>query len=129
MATDEIPRDEAEAALETRRELGRDYEPAIVDSFVDRLDKVIQQRVDEAVAKQGSAQDATAAAIKARANLEKTHSNNRLALIIVSMGMGIPLTAIAGSIMGPPGIILVWTSIVLLNIVFSLGNRGSRRLD
>lgn len=123
MATDEIPRDEAEAALETRRELGRDYEPAIVDSFVDRLDKVIQQRVDEAVAKQGSAQDATAAAIKARTSLEKTHANNRLALIIVSMGMGIPLTAIAGSFMGPAGIVLVWTSIVLLNIVFSLGNR------
>jgi hypothetical protein len=129
VATDEIPRDEAEAALDTRRELGRDYEPAIVDSFVDRLDKVIQQRVDEAVAKQGSAQDATAAAIKAKANLEKSHASYRLALIIVSMGAGIPLTGIAGHYMGPSGIMLVWTAIVLLNVVFSLGNRGSRRLD
>jgi hypothetical protein len=129
VATEEIPRDEAEAALETRRELGRDYEPAIVDSFVDRLDKVIQQRVDEAVAKQGSAQDATAAAIKARANLEKAHANNRLALIIVSMALGIPLTAIAGDIMGPAGIVVVWTAIVVLNVMFGLGSREGRRRD
>lgn len=123
MATDEIPRDEAEAALETRRELGRDYEPAIVDSFVDRLDKVIQQRVDEAVAKQGSAQDASAAAIKAKANLEKSHASYRLALIIVSMGVSIPLTAIAASTWGLEGVVVIWSAIVLLNVVFGLGNR------
>jgi hypothetical protein len=123
VATEEIPRDEAEAALEARRELGRDYEPAVVDSFVDRLDKVIQARVEEAVAKQGTAENASAAAIKARANLEKSHASYRLALIIVSMGVGIPLTAIAGSFMGPSGIILTWTAIVMLNVIFGLGNR------
>ena len=49
----DIPRDEAEAALAARQELGRDYEPPVVDSFVDRLDKVIDARVAEQVERAG----------------------------------------------------------------------------
>jgi hypothetical protein len=123
VATEEIPRDEAEAALEARRELGRDYEPAVVDSFVDRLDKVIQQRIDEGIAKRESQQNAAAAGDYNRYQLEKVQSGQRLALIIVSIVFSVPLSAIAASLWRPEAIALVWTGIVLLNVIFGLGNR------
>ena len=123
MATEEIPRDEAEAALEARRELGRDYEPAVVDSFVDRLDRVIQARVDEAVAKQASAQEAASAGDRHRYELEKLQSGQRLALIIISIVFAVPLSAVAASMWTPAAIALVWVGIVLLNIIYGLGNR------
>lgn len=123
MATEEIPRDEAEAALEARRELGRDYEPAVVDSFVDRLDKVIQQRIDEGIAKRESQQAASAAGDYNRYQLEKVQSGQRLALIIVSIVFAVPLSAIAAAMWRPEAIALVWTGIVLLNVIFGLGSR------
>jgi hypothetical protein len=123
VATEEIPRDEAEAALEARRELGRDYEPAVVDSFVDRLDNVIQQRIDEGIAKRESQQNAAAAGDYNRYQLEKVQSGQRLALIIVSIVFSVPLSAIAASLWRPEAIALVWTGIVLLNVIFGLGNR------
>jgi hypothetical protein len=123
VATEEIPRDEAEAALEARRELGRDYEPAVVDSFVDRLDNVIQQRIDEGIAKRESQQNAAAAGDYNRYQLEKVQSGQRLALIIVSIVFSVPLSAIAATLWRPEAIALVWTGIVLLNVIFGLGNR------
>jgi hypothetical protein len=123
VATEEIPRDEAEAALEARRELGRDYEPAVVDSFVDRLDKVIQQRIDEGIAKRAGQQEAAAAGDYNRYQLEKVMAGQRLALIIVSIVFSVPLSAIAATLWRPEAIALVWTGIVLLNVIFGLGNR------
>jgi NAD(P)-dependent dehydrogenase (short-subunit alcohol dehydrogenase family) len=46
--TDDLPaRDDLSAAIGARRELGADYEDAVVDSFVARLDQPIAERVDQ----------------------------------------------------------------------------------
>ncbi len=120
----EIPRDEAEAALQTRHELGRDYEPAIVDSFVDRIDRAIELRVSEEVGRRVKGADETARAL-AKAASER--SKFSLALAIVSLGISIPLTAISAALVGMQAVIFVWVAIVMVNLIFALGSRPGRR--
>lgn len=120
----EIARDEAEAALSARHELGRDYEPAIVESFVNRLETAIDQRVTEEVARRVSSADGQASAYAKAAAQRSGHS---LALAIVSLGISIPLTAIvAFSPVGFAGVMFIWVAIVMVNLVFALGGRSLR---
>jgi hypothetical protein len=103
----QVPRDDAEAALAARHELGPQYEPAVVDSFVDRLDKVIGARIAEHVSREVTRPPAPP-------------DRTGLTLAVVSIGCGIPLTAIAGGITGIPGILIVWVGIVLVNMAYAL---------
>ncbi len=48
-----------------------------------------------------------------------------LTLAIVSLVMGIPLTAIGSDTAGLPGLLVVWVGIVLVNIVYARG-RGKQ---
>lgn len=45
-------------------------------------------------------------------------------LAIVSIAIGIPLTAIAGGVAGLPGLIVAWVGIVLVNTVYAQSRRG-----
>ena len=45
MAEDEIERQDVQALLETRRKLGPTYDDALVSSFADRIEKVVERRV------------------------------------------------------------------------------------
>ncbi len=47
-------------------------------------------------------------------------------LAIVSLGIGVPLTAISSSTAGLPGLLVVWIGIVLVNLVYA---RSRRRQD
>jgi len=46
-------REDLQAALGARRELGPEYEDAVLDSFLERVDKSIEARVDARVAERG----------------------------------------------------------------------------
>jgi hypothetical protein len=125
MSEREIQRDEAEAALQTRHDLGRDYEPAIVDSFVERIDRAIEARVADEVAKRvGDASDHDKAIERAASD----RANHRLALSIVSLALSVPLTAIAlGTGAGMSAVVLIWTAIVAVNLIFALSGLADRR--
>jgi hypothetical protein len=94
-----VPREEVQAALTARRELGSDYDDALVESFA--------QRVEER--------------LKARPPERRTTDERGmvLALAIVSLGCGIPITAIAVTQAGLAGLIVAWVGIVLVNVVFA----------
>src|SRR4051812_31741092 len=47
-----VERDELIAALAARRELGPELEPAVIDAFVERLERAIDVRVDQEVRRQ-----------------------------------------------------------------------------
>lgn len=111
----EIPREDAAAALAARQELGAEYEPAVVDSFVDRLDKAIDARVAEQL--HGRVPAARAASEPPPVN------KTAFALAIVSLGTGIPITAIAAALTGLPGLLIVWTGIVMINIAYGMSQR------
>lgn len=88
-----VPRDEARAALEARRELGPDYEDQLVERFAERLETRLRERAP------------------AKTNEQST------ATVIVSLLTAIPLIAIAGGTVGLAGVIAVCTALVLVNWV------------
>ncbi|MFJ1702977.1 hypothetical protein [Kitasatospora sp. NPDC088346] len=115
---DELRRD-LDAAVQTRKELGREYESEIVDSFLARIDSRLDARVEQRVADRLDRAGGGPNAIRGR--------GSRMALSIVSLVMGIPLTAIASESAGPTGLIVCWVGIVGVNVASALGDRRRER--
>ncbi len=107
--------DEIRAAAETHRDLGPDYQSAVIESFLDKVGREIDARVDARVAAaQPSAPPAKPAA----------RERSAFALAVVSMAFGIPLTALtvtAGSHpVGIGGLLVVWLAIAVINVAYSM---------
>jgi hypothetical protein len=92
-----VPREEARATLAARHELGVDFEDELVDRFVEKVEKRLETRYGKAARREG---------------------DKPFNLAVVSIVLGIPLTAIAGGIAGLPGLLTVWAGLVLINVVF-----------
>jgi hypothetical protein len=114
--------DEIRAAAETHRELGPDYQDAVIESFLDKVGKEIDARVDARLGRsrggwqpEQPAQPAPIAQVK---------QYQPMTLAIVSMVLGIPLTAItvtAGSHpAGIAGLLVVWAAIAAINIAYAV---------
>ena len=102
-----MPRDDIAAALEARRELGREMEPAVVDAFADRMERAIEARVDARLAER-------------RADAPARHSGAAdHVLPIVSLGVAIPLTAIAAATAGWLAVLIVWLGLVGVNWAYA----------
>ena len=95
--SDLVPNDDLRQALATRRELGPEYEDEIADSFVAKLEQRLAQRDSQ---------------LKRRRDHQKE-------LILGSMGISIPLLAIAAVFAGLPGIALVCGALAVIVIVAS----------
>jgi hypothetical protein len=104
---------ELEAALAVRQELGEHYEPALAESFVARIESQIDARVDARVAQTVRA-----------SRLEAQQQKQQMVLGIVSLGTGIPITAVAGGVGDLPGIVVAWFGIVAVNVAHALRGRG-----
>jgi anti-sigma factor RsiW len=93
-------REELQAALRARRELGAEYEPQIVDSFLERIEKRLDERV------------------KARP-VRRDEPEHRMVtpMVLGSLGLAIPLIGIAGATAGAAGVALVCVAIVLVNLL------------
>jgi predicted TPR repeat methyltransferase len=110
---EQVGREDAEALLEVRRELGPSYDAALVDSFADRMERAIAERVDAQLAERRDQRQQV-----------DSRDSKQLALGIVSLGCGIPITAIAGALTGLPGVVIVWIGIVLVNVAHALAVRA-----
>lgn len=109
---------EAAAAINARRELGLEYEEQIAAGLAERVEYAVwQQRQND---------DGRTKIELAKIEDAKLERGQRLALTIVSLGVGIPITAIAGRESGLAGIWIVWVGIVVVNLIFSLGRRRTR---
>ena len=100
MATDETRKD-LQAAVAARQELGPDYEPEIIDAFLEKLDARIGAQV---------------APTPQPAPPTPGNDPGGLALAIVSVGAGIPITAIAASQEGTIAVIICWGGLVGVNL-------------
>jgi hypothetical protein len=89
---DLVPRDEARAALEARRELGPAYEDELVERFAERIEKRLEDRLPA-----------------------KRPADQGTAIVIVSLIAAIPLLGIAAGTVGLAGVIAVCTALVLVN--------------
>jgi len=90
--------------VEARRELGEEMEPAVIDAFLDRVEAAAEARAAERRPARQPSSDGRA---------------ERLALSIISLGTGIPITAIAAEQGGVVGMLVVWAGIVGVNFSFS----------
>ena len=116
MSSSSFSRDEIRAAAETHRELGPDYQEAVIESFLDKVGKEIDARVDARLGhdrRDWRPQPAP-----------KQHHGAAMALAIVSMVLGIPLTAIVLAVGSHPaglaGLLIVWAGIVAINVAYSI---------
>ena len=105
MARERITRDDVTSAVGARHELGEDLEPAVVDAFLDKVERAIDAQVEAKVAESRKGRRSSG-----------LDQGQRLALSIVSLGTGIPITAIAAEEGGAVGILIVWLGIVGVNV-------------
>jgi hypothetical protein len=108
--------EEIRAAAETHDELGPAYQHAVIESFLDKVGREIDARVDGRLAQQQAAQPP--------ARDRRAHPGSPLALAIISMALGIPLSAIALAVGSHPagivGLLVVWIAITAINIAYNV---------
>ncbi|MFD9005397.1 hypothetical protein ACFV0T_31360 [Streptomyces sp. NPDC059582] len=124
---------ELDATLHARRELGEDYESALVDSFLEKVDQRIDGAVERRVRRQLAEQQMTTAR-GARTPRATDSWGDRFGFGIVSLVLAIPLSAIGAGTAHLPGLIASWIGIVGVNVVQAVrtdpglfGRRGRSR--
>lgn len=110
--SEELSREEIEAALAVRKEMGQEIEPALVDSLARKIEATVERRLH---AELSLSRDETEAA--------KTGQAGRIAVAITSLALAVPLTALVSDF-GFLGLLLVWTGIVLVNVALAIRRPG-----
>jgi len=111
-------RADLEATLSARRELGDDYDAALATSFLARLEREVDARVDAALAAHR--------ALRAPAASRRRRGGSGLA--IGSIALGIPVSAVLSSnlhgVDGLVGVVVAWAAIAAINVVQALERRA-----
>jgi hypothetical protein len=92
-------RDELQAAIGARKELGAELEPAVIDAFVERIERRLGER--------GTAGE----------NELKRKRAHQKEMVLGAMGISIPLLAIAAIFTGLAGVIVVMAALAVIAIV------------
>jgi hypothetical protein len=109
-----------EAAWEARKELGPEYDEHIASGLADRVEELVAYRTAE-LRQRGSAADSDL-------ELERTAQRQGFVLGIISLGVGVPITAISAINVEPGllGVAVSWMGIVGVNLAHRLGSRRRR---
>ncbi|MFJ6725617.1 MULTISPECIES: hypothetical protein [unclassified Streptomyces] len=108
---------ELHATLQARRELGEEYESALVDSFLEKVDQRIDGSVERRVRRQFAEQRMVAARDGGRSAGAGDSWGERFGFGIVSLVLAVPLSAIGAGVAHLPGLIVSWLGIVGVNAV------------
>jgi hypothetical protein len=117
MVADEMRKD-LRAAVAARQDLGAEYEPEIIDGFLDKLD-------ERAAARYGHGQLA-APMHPPQPPTKPDADGGGLALAIVSVVAGIPITAIAANMEGTIAVIICWGGLVGVNLARAVARFTNR---
>ena len=98
-------REELEAHVAARRELGPEYEAELMDSFLERIEK----RVDDRHGKP--------------ARRDSRPHTTITPLVLGSLALSIPLIGVAGAKAGAFGVAMVCIAVVLVNLFVALTRR------
>ncbi|MEU3725903.1 hypothetical protein [Streptomyces sp. NPDC031705] len=99
---------ELAATLEARRELGPEYEAALVDSFVDKVDTQVRRRLAEERLRTARDGDGGTAAVAA--------FGERFGFAVVTLVLAIPLSAIGAAQAGIGGLLVAWAGVLGVNL-------------
>jgi hypothetical protein len=113
---------ELRAAAETHKELGPEYQDAVLESFVDRVGREIDARVDARLA-QAAAQPLAAQQRAAPPAPRPPRPWSAMALALGSIALGIPVTALVVAAGHHPvgfwGVLVVWFAIASINWAYA----------
>ena len=96
-----VRRDEVQAAIEARHELGAEMEPAVIDAFVERIERRLAERTEE-----------SERSLKRKRDHQKE-------MVLGAMGISVPLLAIAAIFAGLAGVIVVSALLAVIAVVSS----------
>ena len=99
MAEDVVPRDELRATIEARKELGEEAEPALIEAFVDRIEKELSKRQRES-----------------EQSLRRKREHQK-EMVLGGMALSIPLLIVAAVFTGLAGVIVVCTALAVIAVV------------
>jgi len=103
---------DAAATLAAYNDLPPEYQDAVVESFLNRMDQQMARR------------NAAAAVETRKSNdVARKNSGGRIASLVICLAMAIPLTAIASSAFGLTGLVIVWVGIIIIALAFGFGGR------
>ncbi|HEV3379490.1 MAG TPA: hypothetical protein VG142_00655 [Trebonia sp.] len=120
--SDSLSPDEIRAAAEVHDELGPRYRDAVIESFLEKVGKEIDARVD---ARLGQSAPLPASRHGHRNSGDSGgRSGSPLALAVCSLVFGIPISAIAVAAGDHPagllGLVVVWIAIAAINIAYNV---------
>jgi hypothetical protein len=103
MSDDPVMKSELRSAVEARKELGEEMEPAVIDAFVDRIERRLVER-------------------KGAEQVEIAHKReHQKEMVLGSMAISIPLLAIAVIFTGLAGVIAVCVALVVIAVITARG--------
>jgi hypothetical protein len=94
-----VPKEELQAAIEARRELGADMESEVIDGFVEKLERRIDER------------------FKAREKALERRREHQREMILGAMGISIPLLVVAAVFTGLAGVLAVCGALAVIALV------------
>jgi hypothetical protein len=98
---DDVVNEELRSAIEARRELGAEMEPAVVEAFVARIEQRLTERAEQ-----------SERALQRRRDHQKE-------MVLGSMGISVPLFVVAAIFTGLPGVVAVCVALVVIAVVSS----------
>jgi hypothetical protein len=101
VSEDRVVRHELYAAIEARRELGDEMEPAVIEAFLARVEQRLAERSNE-----------SERALQRKRDHQKE-------MVLGTMGIAVPLLAIAAIFTGLPGVVAVCVALAVIAIVSS----------
>jgi hypothetical protein len=101
MTDDVVVKDELRSAIEARKELGDEMEPAVIDAFVARIERRLADRAN-----------ADEWALQRRREHQKE-------MVLGSMGIAVPMIAFAAIFTGLSGVIAVCVAVTVIALVSS----------
>ena len=98
MGEELVPRDELRATIEARKELGEEAEPALIEAFVDRIERELSNRQRES-----------------EQSLRRKREHQK-EMVLGGMAISIPLFALAAIFTGLAGVIVVCAALAVIAI-------------
>ncbi|MFG2880292.1 hypothetical protein ACGFYU_35640 [Streptomyces sp. NPDC048337] len=106
---------ELDATMDARRELGPEYEAALVDSFVEKVDTQVRRRLAE--------ERLLHARGGGRPESGDGNFGERFGFAIITLVLAIPLSAIAAAQAHLSGLVVAWGGILGVNFIHARGLR------
>jgi hypothetical protein len=99
VSEDVVSKDELRAAMAARGELGDEMEPAVIDAFVERIERRLGDRAD------------------AGERALKRKQDHQRDMVLGAMAISVPLLAIAAIFTGLPGVVAICVALAVIAIV------------